>query len=390
MIADGLDTSRDPEKVDLVVGNPPFLSQTRSGTARNKERRVALAERFGPLAAGYVDDAALFLMQAVGTCVGPLGEVVMIVPESLLGTDSASRVREAIDAIADVEVVWRDDSRAFPGTPTCALRLTRSAKAPGHPGHWSGLLLEGSADDLDDAVLLSDTTTGSVIGDVTTATADFRDAYYRLATHVAEASATPSDEQHPIVPVGLIDPAHLRWGEASVRFAKRRWERPVAEGLPATFVHRRLGPKILVATQTKVLEALVDDAGVLLPSTPVITLRTDRLWYVGAALTSPVLSRLALIRHAGAGRSRGALKLSARQVLQLPLPSTDDAERADAWDSAATAFRDAHAATDPGARRALLQTCGERMMVAYGVGQPRLLDWWLDRLPDRGTPRPTV
>lgn len=134
--------------------------------------------------------------------------------------------------------------------------------------------------------------------------------YYLLADHVQERAA---DEGHRIVPVGLIDPAHLRWGAVGVRFATRRWDRPVAVGLPQSFTAKRLGPKVLLATQTRVLEALVDAAGDLLPSTPVITLRTDRPWHLAAALTSLVVSALALHRHAGAARSRDAIKLSARQ-----------------------------------------------------------------------------
>lgn len=127
-----------------------------------------------------------------------------------------------------------------------------------------------------------------------------------LADHVEERS-TGARNGHPIVTVGLIGPAHLRWGRRPVRFAKRRWLRPVATGLPVEFVAPRQGPNILVATQTRVLEAVVDQRDDLLPSTPIITIRAGRLWHVGAALTSPVLSTVAARRHEGrpghAGRS---------------------------------------------------------------------------------------
>ncbi len=386
-VGDGLTADLPP--ADLVIGNPPFLSQLRSSTARDAARRVALHDLLGPAASGYVDEAMLFLLHAVTSRVGPGGEVVMVMPEAAMATTTAGRARAEIEAAALVDVVWRDRVRAFPGTPTCAVRLRRRARTVPADDHgtsaWSRLLLPADDESPHDRVLQTLATGGPTVATIATATADFRQAYYLVADHVTEADSTAAGiPHHPIVPVGLIDPADVRWGRTPVRFAKRRWERPVAAGLPDGFGRERLGPKVLLATQTRVLEAVVDDEGRWLPTTPVITLRSAQPWRLAAALTSPVLSRVALLRHAGAGRSRGALKLSAKQVLALPLPP-DTADAAAAWDRAATAVRSAHSATRPVERRAHLIACGELMMAAYEVDHPQLLAWWVERLPERST-----
>ncbi len=374
-LADGL-TGPDPEPVDLVVGNPPFLSQLARSTARDQERRDELTQRFGPLATRYVDDAALFVLRVARDLLRPGGTAVLVVPEALLAAGDGRALRQAVTRLCTVEVVWRDEQRAFPGTPTCAIRLhrrTRSEPATTATTSWAALLAEEVP-----RVTVASTQT---IGDMATATADFRDAYYLLADHVEDARTPPepgATQGHPIIPVGLIDPAHLRWGQAEVRFAKRRWQRPVAIGLPPEFLERRLGPKVLVATQTRVLEALVDEDGHLLPSTPVITLRTERPWHLAAVLTNPVTTALAARRHAGAARARGALKLSARQVLSLPTP-----EEGAAWDSAADTIRRAHATVDQTQRRTLVIACGQLMTEAFEVVDDELLRWWTDRLPKR-------
>ncbi|MEZ6318276.1 MAG: hypothetical protein R3B49_05900 [Phycisphaerales bacterium] len=153
------------------------------------------------------------------------------------------------------------------------------------------------------------------------------------------------------------------------------------DGSLGPWITSRLVPKILLATQTRVIEALVDADGVYLPSTPVISVlpRDPRdLWRLAAALASPVCAALAMHRHAGTALSPDAIKLAARQVLALPLPAD-----ADAWQAAADLFRDAHhARTDPD-RTALLLQMGQAACAAYRVpasSAEELMRWWGDRL----------
>ena len=64
-------------------------------------------------------------------------------------------------------------------------------------------------------------------------------------------------------------------------------------------------PKVLVASQTKVIEAVVDEAGRAVPGTPVVSVEpTDPevdVWHLAALLTSPVATRTA---RAGGSRNR--------------------------------------------------------------------------------------
>ena len=93
--------------------------------------------------------------------------------------------------------------------------------------------------------------------------------------------------------VGLIDPARCLWGRRSTRFAGRVLQRPrvdltALQEAPAMarWAQARLVPKILLATQTRVLEPVVDVRGRWLPSTPAITVRPTAdasIWHVAAA-----------------------------------------------------------------------------------------------------------
>jgi hypothetical protein len=130
----------------------------------------------------------------------------------------------------------------------------------------------------------------------------------------------------------------------------------------------RLVPKVVVATQTRVIEAAVDATGAWLPATPVISVvaESSRLWPIAAALNSPPLSAWAATQHLGAARSSTALKLSAREVRTLPLPA-----RSSTWDQAAAALQ----ASD-------LLRSAQLMCEAYGVDEA-VFRWWKDRLPRR-------
>ena len=74
------------KRFDLIVGNPPFLSQLRGGTPRQAQR-AALAERWAGVG-GYVDDAAAFLLAAVDALADE-GTVVLVQPASVLGAVDA-------------------------------------------------------------------------------------------------------------------------------------------------------------------------------------------------------------------------------------------------------------------------------------------------------------
>jgi hypothetical protein len=234
------------------------------------------------------------------------------------------------------------------------------------------------------------------IGEIAEATADFRDEYYGLRGSIvedAELGARERSRYPALVTTGLIDLALCRWGRAPTRIHKRRWSAPRVDASRlgermSSWLSRRLVPKVLVATQTRVVEVVVDEAGELAPVTPTISVMASgaSIWHVGAAIASPVACAVALTRHAGAGMSPDAIKLSARQVLALPLPRPGPA-----WDAGAAALREASMSADTWTRWSCLRVMGERMVEASGAtGGGPALSWWLERLETdrrrRGSP----
>ncbi|MFN3217553.1 MAG: class I SAM-dependent DNA methyltransferase [Acidimicrobiales bacterium] len=258
------------------------------------------------------------------------------------------------------------------------------------------------------------------------ATAGFRDQFYGLAPHTielathdgvegdparlaapnespavgptqlslpgVEEAAVCGDEQSggpfPLVTVGMIEPLACRWGSGrTYRFAGRRWASPAvdiaalerADPTLARWVRARLVPKVLVATQTKVVEAVVDTDGRWIPSTPVIavTAAAGRLAHVAAALTSPVVTAAAMGASAGTSLSGNTIKMSARQLLALPTPVDHDA-----WDEGA---RLVEAITDASVERVDgLARLGRVMIAAAGPGiedPEALFAWWWERVP---------
>ncbi len=118
-------------------------------------------------------------------------------------------------------------------------------------------------------------------------TVDFRDVYYGLIDAVGDDVDGP-----PLVTTGLIDPGRCRWGERPVRFAKRRWNAPrvdLSRLSPAMrrWADRRLVPKVLIANQAKVIEAVHDPDGAWLPGVPVLTCTTEEPERVLGVLGSP-------------------------------------------------------------------------------------------------------
>jgi len=383
-----------PGTFDVVVGNPPFLSQLGASTARTPERAAALRTRFGAAVATYTDPAAAFLLAGLELARPEGGTVALVEPISVLTARDAGGVRGAAVEQAQLRDLWVVGDGGFDAAvevcvpvlvrpaATDANRSTRLHRGAGrsaegeapHPSgaaSWSALLagLAGTP--------RRRLRTAGVLGDVATATADFRDQYYGLAPHVVDREVADDATHPPLVTVGLVDPARCWWGERSTRFHKVRYDHPRVElaALPAalrTWSAARLVPKVLLATQTRVPEAVVDPAGHLLPSVPLISVvphEPDDLWRIAVVLTCPAVALVAVERHLGSGRNARALRLRAAEVLELPLP----ADRA-AWDEAARRLRSGGA----------LNEVGRAGDAAYGlVDDEEVLAWWVDRLPAR-------
>lgn len=365
--------------VDFVVGNPPFLGQLRADTADDRDRRAALRSRWGSAVQPYTDTSWLFLLAGIDA-VRAGGAVTLVLPQSVLAARDAEMIRDQVDAVASLEDCWVDDGATFAASVhCCAPRLRRTAS--GTPNDWTRPLL--TATGVPDVDPVSD----GVLGDVATAIGGFRDEYYGLVDAVAEDGVGPQ-----LVTSGAIDPLLLR--ATPTRFAKRAWTTPTIDpakvvGRAALWMSQQAQPKLLVASQTRVLEAIVDPDGTLLGGVPVIVVRphaeqAPMLWHLAAAIHAPVMSAWILRHTAGTALTGDACRPTAALIAALPLPS----DRV-AWDEAAA---HAHAlsnlvtsapADDLDRRGAQWDAFAVVADRAYGVDDPELRLWWKSRLPLR-------
>lgn len=317
--ADALSFDWGDRRFDLVIGNPPFLSQMSAATTRGGRSRFG----GGP----YADTAAEFLALATHLA-DARGRVAFVLPQSLLATRDTAAIRSWVHERASVRHCWWADRSVFDAhVRTCALVLERGvpqgpirrshgptfAEAPtvSWAGSWAALLLHTPVE-----VERAD---GPVLGDVATFAVDFRDQYYGLVGAVGDDVDGP-----PLVTSGLIEPGRCLWGERPVTFAKQRFAAPrVALDRLSPRMHdwaqRRLVPKILVANQTRVIEAVHDPEGAWLPSVPVITCVTGEPDRVLGVLTEA--RTLAWVRHhaAGTGLSAQTVRLSPSLLAAVPL-----------------------------------------------------------------------
>jgi hypothetical protein len=307
------------QQFDAVVGNPPFLSQLASSTSRGGRSKFG----GGP----YADSAAEFLSLAV-RLTRPGGRVGLVLPLSMLSTRDVKPIRDEVTRRAALRWMWWSTTLMFEanvrvwagvwevgGDPGDVRRAYGPAFEPrpaiAMPADWSGLIADTTEQSHD----------GPVLGDIATFTADFRDQYYGLIGAVSDSGSGP-----PLVTSGLIDRNECWWGRRQVRFAKAKYAAPrVDVSLLSSPLQRwaaqRMVPKILIANQTRRIEAVIDRYGEWLPSVPVITCTTDRLDDVAAVLHSDSATDWVRYHAAGSGLSATSVRLTARLLASIPLPA---------------------------------------------------------------------
>ena len=379
--ADALTRKWGGARFDLVIGNPPFLSQMSAVTSRGGK------SAFG--GGAYADAAAEFLALATELARPDGGRVGLVLPLSLIATRDAGPIRANVLQRAALDWFWWSPQSVFDAqVRTCAIGLIRPAGSPRRVRRVVGTAFEpqddlASTDLIGDrpwSMLISDQlgvphvpplATTSVLSDSAIVTADFRDQYYGLVGAVGDAMDGP-----PLVTSGLIDPGKCWWGERPIKFAKVQYQAPrvdvgrLSPRLQA-WVARRLVPKVIVASQTKVIEAVVDAEGAWLPGVPVVSvIPTDPadVWKVAAVLTSPVASAWLAAQMAGSGMSAAAIRVPAATLARLPMPNGDLGE-------AIAALRIGD-----------LTACGKAVTAAYGVtdaAAAELIDWWSRRVAER-------
>ena len=374
--ADALAHPWGSRRFDVIVGNPPFLSQMASATAR--VGRSAFGG--GP----YADTAAEFFVLAVrlarpATTRAGGGRIGMVLPVSLLTARDAGPIRAEVARDATVRWFWSSRDHVFDAmVRTCAIGLevggvasvvqrssgiafepaaaVRFGDTPRANHHWGSLI----ADSLGLPAVPTVAASGT-IADHALVTANFRDQYYGLVGAVSDHADGP-----PLITTGLIDVAACHWSARPTRFAKVRFEAPrVDQSLLAPFMQRWaarcLVPKVLVATQTHVLEAVADPAGAWLPAVPVIRVVPDNpadVWSAAAVLTSPTASALIAEQSVGSGLSATTVRVSQRTLGALAWPAGELVD-------AVAALRDGN-----------IEACGRAVDAAYGVHDDDLFDWW--------------
>lgn len=360
-VADGL-TAWTGETFDAVVGNPPFLGQLKSGTAVAGRRTHGLG--------AYTDTSAVFLHRALDL-VRDGGKVALVQPLSVLAARDATKVREAVAARGSVTELWVCDDDAFRGAAVRTCVPFVRVGAPGGTAEWGRL----AAAYFGIPAVDLPTGTGS-LGDLAACTADFRDQYYGLVPHVRDGGHVAGGA--PLVTTGLLEPGACEWGERPTRFARTSYAAPVVDVAALRAADPRLGawadvrlvPKVLVAGQGRVIEAAADEHGAWLPSVPVVSVVPHDpadVWRVLAVLLAPPVVADAAARYLGTGLVPGSVKVSARQLAALPLPSDETA-----WRQGAGL-----------AREARLEELATVMSAAYGCADPVVAEWWLDRAVDR-------
>jgi len=198
--------------------------------------------------------------------------------------------------------------------------------------------------------------------------ANFRDEYYGMVPAVGDHPSGPK-----LITSGLIDPGRCWWGDRPITFAKRPFHRPrIDVGLLDARMFRwandRLVPKVLIANQTKILEAVADADGSMLPGVPVVAAypnAPDELaslelaWKIAAVLTSPLASAWAWHRSAGTGLSADAIRVGPVVLAELPWPAGD-------LDDAVAALQSSD-----------VRCCAAEVHAAFAVGDDDALNsWW--------------
>ena len=369
---DALATSWHERRFDLVIGNPPYLSQMAASTTRGGASRRG----GGP----YADAAAEFLALA-GELVEPVGgRVALVLPQSLLASRDAAAIRGSIGDRARMIWSWWSRRRVFDAqVHVCVVAFEFGHAEPeDRRANWSHVATSRQGV----PAVPDDLHVAGCLGDRARLNANFRDEYYGMVPAVGDHDMGPR-----LITSGLIDPARSWWGARPITFAKHRYERPrvdidrLDEDM-VRWARRRLVPKVLVANQTRIVEAVCDPDGDWLPAVPVLGVyptgahwddeprgSSDQLassaWEVAAVLTSSVASAWLWHRGAGTGLSVDTIRLSPVTLGELPWPGGDLRRAVEAL------------------RGGDVRRCSAAVIEAYGIEDAAALDGWWSPLLER-------
>ena len=388
---------------DLFIANPPFISQMSAQTTRGGSSRHG----GGP----YADVAVEFCGLALQVTSSMRGRIAMILPQSLLTARDAGPIRSRMNASSSALWDWHSDGFHFDAAVrVCAIGRERHRALSGSsdigtsatstsatstsdtstsdtstsgtgtshtPNSWGHLIARARG-----VPTLGELKTDGVLGDRAELNANFRDQYYGLVPAVKESHPERDLHLPPLITTGLIDPGVCHWGRRPARFAKQAFAAPRVD-LAAldepmlAWAHRKLVPKVLVATQTRVIEAVADPTGDWLPGVPITSVTPivckvageqfpdlDRaIWELAAVLTSPVATIAAWWASAGSGLSSNSLRISPHLIAATPWPQGDLTDAVEYL------------------RNGQIIECGQAVSAACGIEESHpAVQWWTSRL----------
>ena len=388
--------NRELRGFDVVLGNPPFLNQLSAATTLDRSIIDEIRAVHGDAISKLTNPATVFFSVALRIA-NHNGIVSLIQPISFLATRDGLGIRNVLAKTESVRNIWICTEKIFDADVSVVMvTLDRSVVAEsvvvlnGRNAEYVGEIGPIGPDEPTWSRAMTaargfpsvDVPDTRVLSDICEVASDFRDQYYGLVGHVVDSLQVEGTDMR-LATVGLVDPADFGWGRVTTKFAKETFANPVVkvdqlDSKMHKWVESRRKPKVLVATQTRVMECFVDIDGSVLPSVPLVTVFAEShlLFRVAAALTSPVVALVAAQRHLGAGMSADVLKLSGQELMKLPLPTDEYA-----WEQGAELFRQMQETSEGAVRVRLVKELGEVMNRAYGIEDRSVLDWWLDRLP---------
>ncbi len=386
--ADAL-SSDGPVAADLVLGNPPFGSPLRREVAE-RGAVTAIRDRHPGVLGPYADIAAAHVL-AASERLGAGGRLCLVMPQSLFTGRDTEGLRARLADTTTLEAVWISAEPVFDAGARVGAVVVRRRPGPDVDGDTRPIRIRphlaagpsvealgataeaptswaAAATAALGAPALRWTPDSRTVGDLARCTAGFRDEFYAIAaaTRVGE----PDDTRPTVATVGCVDPLRLDT-DGPVRLRRVDVTRPVldADALdPATrrWWEQLAVPKVIVATQSRVLEPVVDRDGSVVPVTPLISVVPDDPAdgnRIAAVLLAPPVVRWMWERRLGAALTTQGIAARAADLAEVPLPS----DRA-AWSFAV----DAVEAGD-------VLRAASHMIDAYDA-DPDLLGWWIDRL----------
>lgn len=347
----------DLPQADLVIANPPFLSRLKSQTALDKKRRDEIDKRWKKYRRPYTDEAALFLV----ACVEALKDgaaLCVIMPVSILSSKDTAEIRKRIEEKLRLYGIWIAGEKIFgdASVQVCAVIAARDKTPPEHVTCWHGRdfkKIELKRGDIGQRLTWSQiaaVSTGvplidiaqrtKTLADIAHVTAGFRDQFYGLIPFTREATEPEiaalgrgeANQLMRVITTGMIDPLENKWGTSQFRFAKKLWHHPVVDlealetGDPnlSRWVTERRKPKLMVATQTRVIEVEHDRYGQDIPVTPTITVephKTQDIATALAVLSHPQISAWLYQTCFGSAMSLDAIKVNASLLAGLAVPT---------------------------------------------------------------------